>query len=92
MINADEKIDLENKWKKNPENKRPKKEKDDGASDFEDEIKEYGDKDFAAGASGTKKPKTSKEPASFDPFFQVIGEDNGVEKRVVTRDGKVPRL
>lgn len=37
MIAADDKIDLELKWKKNPENKRPKKEKDDAASDFEDD-------------------------------------------------------
>jgi len=36
MYAADDKIDLELKWKKNPEHKRPKKEKDDGASDLDD--------------------------------------------------------
>ena len=37
MLAADNTIDLENKWKKSSEAKRPKKEKDDGASDFDDD-------------------------------------------------------
>lgn len=36
MLAADNTIDLENKWKKSADAK-PKKEKDDGASDFESE-------------------------------------------------------
>jgi hypothetical protein len=50
MIDADNKIDLEKKWKKNPEAKRPKKEKDDGAADFEDDAEMEGEDTIKAGA------------------------------------------
>ena len=38
------------------------------------------------------KKETIRAPANSDPFFKQTNEDEIEEKRVVTRDGKVPRL
>ena len=41
-------------------------------------------------AKNDKKQK--KEPAFVDPFFQIVENSENIEKRVVDRDGKIPKL
>ena len=80
MIEADKRIDIENDQPKTqilmPENTEGQVESDD-ESEAEKEV---------------KIAKKKKEPAFVDPFFQIVEDSENIEKRVVDRDGKIPKL